>query len=261
VSGKIHIPYSRVGGRTLLVTVIAEAGFLLLLWFLSPLSVLPTPQQVGSALGDQIFHQGLLAELIVSMVLTFQALAIASAIALFLAYSYVLPFMRPIANAVSGLRYLGIIGFGLVFMVLIQDSHMVKVAIIVFALVPYLTTSLVETVRTIDDDQLQHARTMRLGHWGVTWQAVIRGRLDQTIEAIRQNAAMGWMMVAVAESMNRSEGGIGVRLAESGRYISELPKVFALIMVIFLVGALLDATIRTIRDRVCPYATLRARSM
>lgn len=261
MSGKIYIPYARVGERTLLVTVIAEAGFLLLLWFLSPLKFLPTPQEVWLALGEQIGRQGLLAELGVSMLLNFQALAIATVIALLLAYSYVLPFMRPIANAVSGLRYLGIIGFGLVFMVLIKDSHSVKVAIIVFGVLPYLTTSLVETVRSVEDDQLHHARTMRLGHWGVTWQAIVRGRLDHTIEAIRQNAAMGWMMVAVVENMNRAEGGIGVRISELGRYLSQLPSVFALILVIFLVGAVLDALIRTIRNIACPYAALRARSM
>lgn len=259
--GNIFVPYARVGERTLFVTALVEAAVFLLLWALSPLKFLPTPQAVWVALNDQIFHQGVLAELIVSMVLVVQALAIATVLALVLAYGYVMAFVRPLAGGTSGFRYLGVLGFSLVFQVLIKDAHWVKVAIVVFGILPYLTTSLVEMVRTIEDDQFQLARTMRLGHTGTTWHVIVRGRLAETIEVVRQNAAIGWMMVGVAESMNRSEGGIGARISELGRYYSQLPTMFALIMIIFIVGVLLDASLRLARDLVCPYAALRARSM
>jgi len=38
---------------------------------------------------------------------------------------------------------------------------------------------------------------------------IVLGRADAAFDAMRQNAAMGWMMLTMVEGISRSEGGIG----------------------------------------------------
>lgn len=244
----------------MLLVAAIEIGLAVLFWAMSPIELLPKPHEVWQQLGYQITERGLLFELLVSMRLNLEALAIASGIAVLLAYAYILPFMRPIANFVSGLRFLGVIGWAFVFLVLINGDHAVKVAVLVFGMLPYMTAPLVEAVRTIRDDQLEHARTLKLGHWGTTWIVVIRGRLPEVLEALRQNASIGWMMVAMVEGMLRTEGGVGVMMVDQQKYL-RLPDVFAIILLIFVVGILQDLLLRYLRTVLCPYASLNTRSM
>lgn len=255
----IFTPYGRVGERTLLYVGAAELALVLVLWAVSPIGLLPSPMEVWQQLGVQM-NRGLLVELAVSMKLNLEALAIASATALVLSWAYVLPFMRPVANFVAGLRNFGTIGISFVFLVLIPDSHWVKVAVLVFAILPYLTTAMLEIVQTVEDDLFNHARTLRLGNWGTTWRVLILGQRDKAIEAIRQNASIGWMMVAMVEGMIRTEGGIGVMLMTESRYL-RLADLFAILAVIYLVGALQDVSFRSIRNWIAPYAKLSNRSL
>lgn len=255
----IFTPYARINGRTLAYVAVAELALLLALWTFSSVSFLPSPMEVVDRLGVHL-NRGLLFELWVSLRLNLEALAIATALALALSYTYVLPFMRPIANLVARMRYFGTIGIAFVFYVLIADSHWIKVATIVFGILPYLTAATVEMVRSVEDEQFHHARTLRLGHWGTTWQVLVRGRLDLAIEALRQNASIGWMMVAMVEGTLRTEGGIGVMLVEQSKYL-KLADLFAILLAIFVFGALQDLLFRFIRNRVAPYATLDARSL
>jgi len=254
-------PYGRIGARTRLALVVVELALLLIVWsMVVPVSAkFPTPVEIWQRLGYQIDH-GLLFELGVSMKLNLEAIALSSILSLGLAYLFVWPPMRPFANAIAGLRFSGLVGWSFVFYLLIRDGHAIKVAVLVFGMTPYLTTSLLAMVKGIDDEEFQHARTLRLGHLGTTWQVIVRGRLDHAIEAIRQNAAIGWMMVATVEGMLRTEGGIGVRLMEQQKYL-KLDDVFAIILVILVVGVLQDFLIRWIRNLVCPYASLTTRSI
>jgi NitT/TauT family transport system permease protein len=257
---RIITPYARVGGGTLAYLAAAYIAIAIILWSLSPFTLVPTPLEVFQQVGFQISRRGLLYELGVSLWLNLEAVSIASTIALILAYSYVVPAMRPIVNFIARLRYFGIIGISFFFLLFIRDSHWVKVAILVFGLLPYLTAPMVETVSTIEDTRFNHARTLRLGHWGTTWQVVIRGRMHPMIEVIRQNAAIAWMMVATVEGMIRSEGGVGVLLVDQAKYL-RMADILAILSLIFVVGALQDILIRWIGNLLCPYATLNTRSM
>ena len=39
-----------------------------------------------------------------------------------------------------------------------------------------------------------------MGEWRVVWEVVVRGTRDQAIDVMRQNAAMGWMMLTMAKT-------------------------------------------------------------
>ncbi len=84
---------------------------------------------------------------------------------------------------------------------------------------------------------------------------VVLGTLDKAFEVLRQNAAIGWMMLTMVEGITRGEGGIGVMLLNESKHF-RLSDVFAIQIVILGIGLLQDYAIGLMRQIVCPYADL-----
>jgi NitT/TauT family transport system permease protein len=94
-----------------------------------------------------------------------------------------------------------------------------------------------------------------MNEWHVVWEVVILGTADRAIEVLRQNAAIGWMMLTMVEGISRAEGGIGAMLLNQNKHF-HLAEVFAIQIVILVVGMAQDYAIGLVRNLFCPYATL-----
>ena len=248
-------PNRAVSPMTLRLVIGVQLAILLAIWFAGPLQVLPTPPQVFAALGNLWTKEGLAAELTSSFVLNLQALALTSLISIGLAYLTVLPFFRPIALGISKMRFLSMVGFTLVFTLMLGGGHTLKLALLVFGMTVFFVTSMASVVANIPLAKYEYARTLRMSEWRVVWEVVVLGTMDQAFEVMRQNAAMGWMMLTLVEGIMRSEGGIGAMLLNYQKHF-QLPSVFALQFVILAVGLLQDYVLGLIRSIVCPYADL-----
>jgi NitT/TauT family transport system permease protein len=234
-------------------TVVSVAAFVAV-WQLCA-GVVPAPGEVVAALGRLWTQQGLFDELATSFVLNVEAIAWTAAISLGLAYLTVIPALRPIVAAVSKLRFTGMVGWAFVFTLWARDGHQLKLWMLVFGMVPFFATAMAAVVAAIERDRFDHARTLGMSEWRVVWEVVIRGTADQALEALRQNAAMGWMMLTMVEGLVRSEGGIGALMLNENKHL-QLDAVFALILVVLLVGAIQDRALAWLRRAVCPYAGL-----
>ena len=95
-----------------------------------------------------------------------------------------------------------------------------------------------------------------MSEWRVVWEVVVLGTADKAFEVLRQNAAIGWMMLTMVEGISRSEGGIGAMLLNQNKHF-RLAEVFAIQIVILAVGMGQDYAIG-VRSGAscCPYATL-----
>ena len=91
--------------------------------------------------------------------------------------------------------------------------------------------------------------------WKVVWEVVIRGTFDQAFEVMRQNAAIGWMMLTMVEGIVRSAGGVGAMLLNEQKHM-KIEAVFAIQIIILVIGLCQDYLIGVIRRLVCPYAVL-----
>jgi len=223
-------------------------------WQLSA-GAMPAPGQVAGALARLWNEQRLFDELSTSVVLNAEAIAWTTAISLGLAYLTVVPAVRPIAVAVSKLRFTGLVGWAFVFTLWAGDGHQLKLWMLVFGMAPFFVTAMVAVIAEIPRDRFDHARTLGMPGWRVVWEVVIRGTADQALEALRQNAAMGWMALTMVEGLVRSEGGIGALMLNENKHL-QLDAVFALIFVVLMVGVAQDAALAWLRRTVCPYAEL-----
>src|SRR5205823_1879229 len=194
-------------------------------------------------------------ELWTSFSMNLQALGLTVAISLGLSYLTVLPAFRPIAAAVTKGRFLGLIGLTFVFTLIVGGGHPLKLSLLVFGMTVFFTTSMASVVADIPKERFDRARTLRMSEWEVVWEVVILGTANEAIEILRQNAAIGWMMLTMVEGISRSEGGIGALLLNQNKHL-RLADVFAIQIVILLTGLLLDYGIGVARRLACPYADL-----
>lgn len=249
------LPNRAISPMTLRIIVAFQAAVALLIWINSPFPILPQPDEVLRAFRTLWFEQGLGRELFTSFMLNLQALGLTLIIALLLSYATVVPFFRPIALAVSKGRFLSLIGLTLVFTLIVGGGRPLKVSLLVFSMTVFFVTSMAAVVLEIPRERFDHARTLRMNEWEVTWEVVILGTVDKALEVLRQNAAIGWMMLTMVEGHVRSEGGIGVLLLDANKHF-HLPKVFALQITFLLVGLLQDYGIGVLQRIVSPHARL-----
>lgn len=248
-------PNRAVSRTTMGVLILVELAVALLLWFANPFPVLPRPNEVLAALHRLWFTEGLGPELFTSLRFSLQALAWSTLISLALSYLTVLPIFRPIVLAISKGRFLSLVGFSVVFTLLMKNASQVKLSLLVFAMTVFYVTSMAAVVAAIPKENFDHARTLRMSEWRVVWEVVVLGTLAQAFEVMRQNAAIGWMMLTTVESLVRSEGGVGVMLLNQQKHF-HLADVFAIQLLILFVGLLQDYGIGVLRRLCCPYADL-----
>lgn len=249
------LPNRAISPNALRIIVAFQVALLLLIWINSPFKVLPQPLEVLRAFRDLWFNQGLSRELGTSFMLNVEALALSTLLSLALSYLTVLPFFRPVALAVSKGRFLGLIGLTFVFTLMVGGGRPLKLALLVFGMTVFFITSMAAVVLEIPRERFDHARTLRMGEWHVVWEVVILGTADKAIEVLRQNAAIGWMMLTMVEGISRSEGGIGAMLLNQNKHF-HIAEVFAIQITILLVGLFQDYLIGGFQRLLCPYAGL-----
>ncbi len=194
------LPNRAVSRTAIQILIAAEAFIFLLVWWQSPFAVLPRPNEVISALGSLWMQQGLGPELWTSFKANVEALAITLVISLGLSYLTVLPAFRPIVTAASKGRFIGLTGLTFIFTLTFGGGHPLKISLLVFGMTVFFVTSMASVVADIPKEKFDYARSLRLSEWQVVWEVVILGTADRAIEVLRQNAAMGWMMLTMVKS-------------------------------------------------------------
>lgn len=237
------------------IIIATQIGFFLLVWSFSSFKVLPKPAEVFNSIGQLWAKQGLGQELISSLTLNFEAIVISTILSIGLAYLTVLPFFRPLVNALGKGRFLSMAGFTLVFTLIVGGGHQLKLSLLVFAMTVFFVTSMASVVAEIPKSDFDYARTLRMKEWRVVWEVVVLGTIDKAFEVLRQNAAIGWMMLTMVEGIYRGEGGVGALLLNQQKFF-RMSDVFAIQIIILFVGLFQDLAIGALRRFVCPYASL-----
>jgi NitT/TauT family transport system permease protein len=252
----IFLPNRTVTSSAFRFLIVAQVLFFLLVWIRSPFEVLPRPDEVFRSLGRLWTEQGLGQDLIASFKLNLHAIAWTLLLGLSLSYLTVVPFFRPIAAAVGKGRFLSLTGFSLIFTLLTGGGYQLKLWILVFGMTVFFVTSMAEVVASIPRDSFDHARSLRMSEWRSVGEVVVLGTADKAFEVLRQNAAIGWLMLTLVEGIVRSEGGLGAALLAQQKQF-QIANVFAIQLLILAIGLTQDWVIGALRRLCCPYADLR----
>ena len=79
-------------------------------------------------------------------------------------------------------------------------------------------------------------------------KVILPHSLPGIIDTARVNVAVAWNFVVVAE-LFAATSGLGYRIVRSGRFLQS-DRIFAVLIIIGVIGIVLDVTLRLVRDRV-----------
>lgn len=256
---KIFTPFSDVNNSTKYFLVTLNAILAIVLWqIFAAGGLIPTPNKIFASLikitssGD--FYDNLFA----SLTLTLKGMGISIIIALVVCYASLIPFFSPMAKFIIKCRYLTLTGLIFLFTLLTSNGSNLKLSLLIFGIVPFFVTSLLSIIDSINEQEYELCKTLRMNSWQTLLEVVIIGRLDQVLEVMRQNFAIAWMMITMVEGLNMSEGGLGTMLIKSNKYI-DLGTVFALLIIIFVLGVCFDFLLAKTRVWFFPYTKLQIR--
>jgi sulfonate transport system permease protein len=245
-------PFEKISRRTFLILVGVQAVAALLLWQLCGGGLIPPPSKVLAALGRLLTTRLFMDNLFTSLLLTGQALFYAVLITLLFSYVSVIPFFKPAAELVVKCRYLTLTGLIFIFTLLTKDGGQLKLWLLLFGIVPFLTTSFVSIILQTPAQEFELCQTLGYSRWESLYEVIIVGKADQVFEVVRQNFAIAWMMITMVEGLNMSEGGIGALMIKYNKY-NDLPQVLALQSVILGLGLCFDYLLGMLRHWLFPY--------
>lgn len=247
------IPNERINTQERTGVAVAWIVGVLVGWeaFRSP--IFPSLIDIIKAFPTLWLRDGLGHALMTSMLTNLEALAISTALSLPIAYLSRVPMFEPVSVFISKLRFLSISVFFLIFLFMFGGGHVVKVSMLVAGETFFLTTTMVGIVQSIPLANFDDVRTLRMGEWQGLFYVVVRGTLHQALDAIRDNAAIGWTMLMMVEGFVRSEGGVGVLLLNQEKYL-RFDMIYAIAISVVLAGLLQDFILTQLKRSTCPYS-------
>lgn len=251
---KSFTPNARLDQRALTLMLTIQCAALAALWFMSPFVFLPKPGELLVAFED-LWLQGLAVELITSFTLNLQAILVSTILSLLLVWLGTLPFFRPWIEFLGKLRFLSMVGLTFFFTLMTSSGHGLKLSMLVFSITVFFVTGMADVLSTIPKEKYDLARVLRMGPWRMLYEVVILGQADKAFDVLRQNAAIGWMMLSFTEGMSRSEGGIGAMLMTQNKYF-HLSEIFVIQITILALGLGQDYALGLLKNLCCPYASI-----
>lgn len=252
---RIFRPFEELGDTSKSSILFGWLVILISFWTfcsLGEVHLFPTPMQVLHGFKD-LWGEGLVVHIVSSIWLCTQAVLISIIISLVFAYSSAIPIFKPVGMFISKLRYLPLTGIAFYIAILINDARTIQVYVLVVFMTTFLTTSLMNMIKDIPEEEFFHARTLGCNRWETLWEVVIKGRFDYVFELVRQNLAIVWMMLVTVESILVAAGGLGFLIKNNDK-LGDTGKVIALQIIIVIVGLTLDFVITKLRKLLFRYS-------
>lgn len=251
-------PLSIISKQATIFLIVAQIAIALFIWHVLGGVLLPSPlgvlDGIVTLLGRESFYQNFF----FSISLSFKGMGISLFLTVVISYLSLMPIFNPIAKFIIKCRYVTLYGLTFLFTLITKDGGQLQVSLLLFGIVPFFVTSLLSIIESINSQEYELCKTLRMNSWQTLWEVVIIGRLDQVIEVMRQNFAIAWMMITMVEGICRSTGGLGTMILEYSK-IFDMKMVFALLAIIFIVGIFFDFILGQIRYWLFPYTKLQIR--
>jgi NitT/TauT family transport system permease protein len=146
------------------------------------------------------------------------------------------------------LRYLPASAFIPLLTIWLGIGEPSKVMLLFIGTVFFNTLMTADVVRQVPSALVDVSYTLGARRGEVVRKVVVPHALPGMIDCVRVNAAAAWNFVVVAELIN-SEEGLGYRIARSQRFLAS-DRIFAILVVIALIGLAIDILLRVLRDRI-----------
>ena len=209
-----------------------------------PAIILPSPTAVLKAFPTLHFEEALVRSALWSLYRVTMGFVLAALVAIPLGllmgtFPPIKAFFAPILDPlrflpISALVPLTIVWFG------IQETQ--KIVFLFMGTVVYLLPLVVEAVEEVDEVYLHTATTLGASKGQLVRHVLVPGSLPAIGEALRVMNGIGWTYVILAEVIN-APYGLGALITVAAKR-SHVDQIFALVIVILIIGVVTDQIIR-----------------
>jgi len=242
-------------------TVISIVGLfsILLVWELAtslggiPQQLFPSPSSVFSAFGEMYGHDRLMQSVAYSCKLN--VLGYAEAVAISLPFGFLVgmfPFSREaIRKPLDTLRFLPLPAMTGLFIAWFGIEDNMKIQFLAFSITAYLVPVVVQRIQEIPEVYVETIKTLSNSRWGLITKVFIPAGIEAIYEDIRVLVAISWTYIMVAELVNKTDG-LGAMIYLASRQ-GRVDKVFAILLVITIIGLLQDKIFKIAGRFLFPY--------
>jgi len=251
--------------KTRIIVEIVGAVIVLILWSaitdlfnLFPTSILPSPLKVLISLKELHFDNALIRNALYSIKLNIYGLAEAVVFALPLGMIIgLIPTLRCISERyITIVRFLPLTALIGLFVAWFGIETNMKVQFLAFSIFLYLLPAVIEKVDNVENVYVQTARTLGASNWQTIKTIFMPAVISRSFDSIRVLAALSWTYIVVAEMANATGGGIGALTYICARQ-SRIDKVFAILIIILIIGYIQDVILLFLDRLFFPYKHIK----
>jgi len=245
--------------------IISIIGFILLmsLWIiitafeLVPRQLLPSPWKVISSFNELHYKNALVRNLSYSVYLNFMGYVEAVSVSLIIGFVMgMFPLFRDLfSRYLNAARFVPMTAVTGLFIAWFGIETNMKIQFLAVGIIVYLIPVVIQRIDEIDSVYEQTAITLGAKAWQRITSVYIPSVLSRIFDDIRILLAISWTYIIVAEMINSSSGGIG-SLAFLSAKQSRIDKVFAVLLVIILVGFIQDKLFEFLDRKFFPFKYL-----
>jgi NitT/TauT family transport system permease protein len=214
-----------------------------------PSVILPSPTEVLKAFPVLHFEEALVRSALMSFyrVMAGFGLSALVAIPLGLLMGTFPPLKHFFAPVLDPMRFLPISALVPLFIVWFGIDDLQKIVFLFVGTFVYLLPLVIEAVENVDEVYLQTATTLGATRGQLVWHVLVPGSLPAIGEALRVMNGIGWTYVILAEVIN-ARYGLGALITVAGKR-AHVDQIFALVIVILVIGIVTDFIISRINRR------------
>lgn len=159
------------------------------------------------------------------------------------------------ARQIDVLRYIPLTAVFPLFVAAFEYGEELKVSFLAFGILVYLLPVVMQRVWETESVYLKTAFTLGASDWQLIKSVYLPSVFSKLIDDIRVLTAISWTYIIIAESLNR-DTGLGSLLYIFAR-LGKMPSVYAVLIVIVLIGYLQDRLFVYMNHRLFPYKTFK----
>lgn len=160
------------------------------------------------------------------------------------------------SKQVDALRFLPLTALTGLFILWFGIDDPMKVAFLAFGIIVYLLPVVVQRIWEVEDVYLKTVYTLGANDWHTIRTVYIPAVMTVLLDDIRVLTAISWTYIIIAELLNRV-GGIGSLIYIKARQ-GQIEKVFAILILIILIGVFQDRIFVFISKRLFPHKHFKA---
>jgi len=216
---------------------------------LVPDTILPSPTDVLRAFPVLHFEEALVRSAFMSFYRVMGGFALAALVAIpvGLLMGTFPPLKHFFAPILDPLRFMPISALVPLFIVWFGIDDLQKIVFLFVGTFVYLLPLVVEAVENVEEVYLQTATTLGASRSQLVWSVLVPGSLPAIGEALRVMNGIGWTYVILAEVIN-AQYGLGALITVAGKR-AHIDQIFALVIVILVIGVVTDWLIRVINRK------------